>query len=440
MPDQQLEELYRYILPFVGEEEWRTRKEKIELYFKSISISNASIAQPTVARLNFLDDQFGWFFYLLESSLYRPINVEANQQARILPIFTRISDDLELLKDIKNVDKQLKKLTTSKQPDSELFEILVALVWARNGCSEVEFLQPHRKHKLHDLRAVQRGEEWAIEAKRMTLSEYSLNEREKWLVLFKPVQEFLVRRKLPFILEVTFHEELETYEDDFLFAEVTSKLNFVTCPCTLVNNQRLTVKVRFVDFEKIESHLSSWHVKVPSRQLDELVTGEKQVSGRGTTHAVEAKIVKRGAGELFNDYVHELSWAAGAVWASDAERSYERKARDIRKHLSDANDQLPIDLPSVIHVGLETYDGVLVEQERFERIFKTAMHFEPEGKNLRFIFCHLYQAYSTFVKPWEFDETVYYFGVDQNSPIPRDTTVIPFEIVEEGVHWLKPSP
>jgi hypothetical protein len=440
VPDQNLDALYKYILPFVGEEEWRLRKEKIESHFRAADISGASSARFQTTRFNFLDDQFGWFFYLLESTLYRPINVEANQQARILPIFTRISDDLELLKSLKNVNKQFEKLVLSSQPDSELFEILVALVWARNGCSEVEFLQPHKRHKLHDIRAIQRGEIWAIEAKRMTLSGYSLAEREKWLVLWRPVQELLLTQKLPFILEVTFHKELKVYEDDFLIAAVADKLKFVAGPCTLIDTPSLTLRVRFVDFEKIDSHLNSWHVKVPSRQLDELITGEKQVSGRGTTHVIEAKFVKRGGSGFFNDYIEDLNWAAGAVWSVDAERSYQMKARDIRRQLSDANSQLPNGTPGAIHVGLETYDGVLVEEERFNRIFNTALQFDPQGKDLRFMFCHLYQSYSTFVKPWEFDETVYYFGVDQNCPIPQNTTISPFEIVEEGVHWLKPAP
>jgi hypothetical protein len=439
-PDPHVEALYKFILSFIGVGQWQARKEKIERYFEVVSGRQESLDEASFSRLNYLDDQFGWYMYLVESSLYRPLNVEVNQAARVLPLFTRIGEDLDLLKGIGRIEKLIEKLITSKQPDSELFEILVALVWARNGCTEVEFLTPDRTRKLHDIRAVQHGEEWAVEAKRLTGSEYSLKERDKWLTLWKPIQSMLVHNRQSLVLEITFHEELETYSDDFLEKEIGDKLKFVAVPGTLLNNDKVAIKVRFVDFAKILAHLRRYQVKIPSRQIDELITGEEAGTGRGRTFVMKANFVKRGSGKIFNDYVDDISWAAGAVWACDAERGYERKARDIRKHLSEANGQLPSDKPGVIHVGLETYDGMLVEHERFARIFSTSASFDPRGKDLRFIFCHLYQAHTPLERPWDFDETVYPFGRGGTIPIPNDMTVSPKEIVEAGCHWLKPAP
>lgn len=194
-PDPHVEALYKYILSFIGDGQWQARKEKIERHFELVSERQESLEEASFSRLNYLDDQFGWYMYLVECSLYRPLNVEVNQAARVLPLFTRIGEDLDLLKGVVQIKQQIEKLITSKQPDSELFEILVALVWARNGCSEVEFLMPDRARKMHDIRAVQRGEEWAVEAKRLTGSEYSLKERDKWLTLWKPIQSMLVHNR-----------------------------------------------------------------------------------------------------------------------------------------------------------------------------------------------------------------------------------------------------
>lgn len=441
-PNPNVEAMYEWLLSLMGNVQWQARRAKIESHFQSVATTQESILTAPFSRLNYVDDLFGWYFYLVECSLYRPINVEVNQAARILPLFTRIGENLDLLRNIRRADEQARKLIASKQPDSELFEILVALVWARNNCSEVEFLLPDPARKLHDIRAVQNGEEWAIEAKKLTSPEYSLREREKWLRLWRPVQNLLVRHEQPFILDITFHQELESFDDDFLDNEIGGKLKFVAVAGTLVDNQKVTVKVRFVDFRKIAAHLAEVQVKMPSRQLDELITGEQSATGRGRTTVMKARPVKRGSGTIFNDYVDEISWAAGAVWECDAERSYHKKAKDIRERLSGGTSQLPNDRPGVIHVGLETYDGMLVEKQRYGRIFETALSFDPRGKDLRFIYCHLYQAHTPLERPWDFDETIYPFAVQGtvSTPIPNAMTVCPQEFVDDGVHWLKPVP
>jgi hypothetical protein len=119
------------------------------------------------------------------------------------------------------------------------------------------------------------------------------------------------------------------------------------------------------------------------------------------------------------------------------------KARDIRGHLSDAVQQLPSGAPAAIHVGLETVDGPTVEEERNRRIFGTVTRFSPHGKDLKWVYCHLFQSYSPPEnKPWFIDETIYYFtdGLTPD-PLPHHGLIVPDDIPHmDGVHWHRDAP
>ena len=431
-PDPDVEAVFKWLMSYIPASEWQTRRRDIESHFQAVA--NPTVELGPLARLNYLADPLGWYLYLVECSLFDPVSVEVNQAARVLPFFRKLGEDLDLLKSIGGLERQVSKLFLSKQPDSELFEMLVALVWARNDCSNVEFVED-KSQKSPDIYASKHGERWGVEAKRLGGSEYSLKEREKWLKLWKPVSIALVEGRLPIVVDVTFHVELTSLPDDYLEQELCGKLRFVACSGTLMSNDVMTVAVKFVELNKIANHLRKYRVKRPSRQLDELITGEWPVAGRGSTTLMKARSVKIGHAKIFNDYVDDIEWAAGATWHCDAERALEQKARDIRKRLSEATEQLRDDQPGVVHIGLETYDGMLVERERYDRILNTLRSFDPRGKDLRHVYCHLYQSYTPPDKLWDFDETVYCFGVSPDSPIVKDTTVVPFDVVREGVHW-----
>jgi hypothetical protein len=89
-----------------------------------------------------------------------------------------------------------------------------------------------------------------------------------------------------------------------------------------------------------------------------------------------------------------LNFAVGVFWSCDSEKAIQKKARDIRGHLSKALKQLPNNSKIAVHVGLETHDGRIVEAERYSRIFNTVSNFSPNGKNLKWVYCHLFQPYS----------------------------------------------
>jgi hypothetical protein len=342
---------------------------------------------------------------------------------------------------ISGLNERVKLLLTRNmgKADSVLFEIMTALLWVRNGYDQVEFIQEAPPDKRPDIKALSGNEEWFIECKRLAKSSgYSLREREKWLRMWRYLTNFLVEERYPFIFDITFHVEIESLPDDFLQKELLGKIKYISPPCTMISNETWDVSVTAVDFEKANDHLEKFYIKNPSDQLAELVAGRRDPN-RGFTYLVGGKMVQMGKGGGNNRYLDRLGFAAGSFWECDAERAIEKKARDIRGHLSDAVKQVPTDEKSVIHVGLETLDGGVVEVLRNKRIANTIFNFHALGKNLQCIYCHLFQSYSPPEEAWVIDETVRFFKGEKFAgyePLEKSFMVLPDEESgRHGVHW-----
>jgi hypothetical protein len=427
--------------------EWNRRKEAIERYLESILVTRSSRENPVILEpISINTDRIGWYLYLAEVALTDIVKCEPIQASRVLPLFQRLGMCFDQVTSIGGIEKRVRRILWGEaaNPDSGLFEILIALLWKRNGWSAVEFIPESPSRKTADLRASSEGTEWTIECKRLSKSpQYSQQEREKWLRMWDPFSQFLVDQRMPYVLDVVFHEELESLPDSFLVEQLAGKLPLVLPPCTVIENEQWKVNVSLVDFAAARQHLSKYYVKYPSDQLYQLIAGRRDPN-RGFTYIVGGDVVRIGEGGGNNYFLTSMEFAAGAFWHCDADRAIERKARDIRKHLAQAVQQLPQTGASVVHVGLETLDGVLVEAERHQRILRTVRNFSPGGKDLRWVYCHLYQSYAPPEKAWVIDETIYYFShADhvKDQPLEHLGTVLPEDDPgDAGVHWLRDPP
>lgn len=445
--EARLRRLLRWFLEPLTDGEWTARKSAIEDHVEAAhTILPAGSPDRALSSVSTSSDRMGWYLYLLDVALNDPPKCEPTQGARVLPIFQRLAEDMELLLRLGGVeDKRTRLMGVDRaNPDSGLFEVLVGLLWKRNGWKNVTFVPEAPPHKRPDLEAASKRKHWAIECKRLAKSSaYSDAEREKWLRMWRPLSEMLVDRRYPIVLEIVFHVELESLPDDFLVDELRGKLALAIPPCSLVANDKWDVRVRRVEMQAVRRHLRSNFVKYPSTQLNELIAGPIDPN-RGFTCVVRGKMVRIGEGLGNNRFLDELDFAAGAYWHCDAERSIERKARDIRTRLAEAVEQIPVGHAAVVHIGLETLDGMLVEATRYKRIMETVSTFDLRGKDVRWVYCHLYQSYAPPDRGWVLDETVYYFGKhrpNQHRPLKHAGTIVP-TIDNEGlgVHWLKPPP
>jgi len=330
------------------------------------------------------------------------------------------------------------------QADSGLFEMLVAVLWAKNGWKDVELIPPAPPAKTPDIKAASLKEEWFVECKRLYQSSgYSRREREKWLTMWRLFRGFLSDNQLPYVLDIVFHVELESLPDEFLRDELSRKLGLAAAPCKLISNETWDIDVSLVNLRAVQAQLRRSYVKLPSGRLNELIGGRRD-PGRGFTSMFKGEYVRMGSGRGCNIYVDSLDFAAGAFWHCDAERAIEQKARDIRRHLAAAIEQLPANAPCAVHVGLETLDGWPVEAERYARIINTVYSFDSRGKDLRWIYCHLFQPYAPPDQAWVYDETVYNFSYhrpENEAPLQFHPLTVSFDQEPtDGVHWLRDAP
>jgi len=432
---------YEWLLRFFDSADWNQRRRNIESQLLAVARPHAEpVGSKDFKSVSIVEDRIGWYLYLAETFLDRPLSYEPIQGARVLPVFAQLGDHCELLDRIGGIREKILEIINPEQrnPDAGLFEILTALMYARDGWQTVELIPRSRKEKRPDIRVQSGKTEWFVECKRLVgWSAYSTRERKKWLRLWEPLAKILWKRHFPLVFEICFHVELESLPDDFVLNGLADKLQLIVPPCTVIENREWTVQVRHVDMDRIREHMSKFFIKNPSDQLQELIIGRRVRQG-GTTTLFFGKSGTMGPPTGTNRVIESIDFAAGAVWDCDAPRSIEIKSRDIRSHLADAVEQLPAGFPSVVHIGLETLDGWFVEKERYERICRTVLPFDANGKQLHWIYCHLFQPYSPPEADWEFDETVYFFKQDKYDgppPLKQDSMIVPYEFMRSGVHW-----
>lgn len=440
----EVQRVVEWFLSFMKPEEWRSRKETIENHIEYINAPKKPGEETRNHQsLSFQNDKIGWYLYLAEMILTEPTKYEPIQGARVIPIFERLGTDFELLRQIGGIDEKVSNLLSFGQrnipePDSVLFEILVALLWKRNGWEDVSFIPESPPEKRPDIRVASGNTEWFIECKRLNgTSDYSEKERQKWLKMWSHLRDYLVDKQIPAVFEIVFHVELDTLPDDFLVRQLAGKLSLLSSPCIVISNEQWQVSFDTINFEKAKAHLEQFSVKISSTQLQELIAGYRDPN-RGFTYVVCGKTKYFGGKHVNNKYLTSMEFAAGAFWHCDAEASIDKKARGIRKRLGEAVKQLPENKSCVVHVGLETLDGVLVEAERYKRIFNTAQNFDNSGKDLRWIYCHLFQSYAPPDQDWVFDETVHYFShrnTGNEQPLNHHLVMTSVDDSYNGIHY-----
>ena len=438
--DPHVEKSLNWLLSFEDSIDWADRLALIEERRFNTGVQQPEFRQTGYDHQNWPDDdRMGWYVYLALAALNRPFKYEPREGCRILPVLNRLGSHLPELKTIEGVSRRVKRLLArdTQQPDAILFELLVALLWKMNGFETVEFLDETPKGKTPDLRALKGTDEWFIECKRLDRhSLYTSNERAKWRNMWSLLSERLVGGGYSVVLDIHFHVELSSLPDDYLATELPGKLNFVELPTHMVSNNTMDVVVTRVDYAAANRHLGRYSVRCPSDQLDELIGGERDPN-RGFSAIVAGDFQDRD-GAAFLDH---LSFGAGAFWHCDAPKAIMTKARHVRGRLASAIDQLPDKGKGVVHIGIETVDGAMVEEARFIRNRLNVPTLHVKGKDVRMVYCHLLQFYSPPRDLWVVDETVNFFGGDNVHPL-RSVGIFPSDepAVEGGTHWQRSPP
>lgn len=155
-----------WFLSYLEKDTWETRKKNVVKYFreqedntyKNFDQAMKSMEEPK-NRVAFHEDWVAWYLFLVECLHERPLVSELAQSARVFPFFAAVGRHIELAKKIVGIDEKLSEFLNGKinQPDSTLFELVVAIMYARNGY-RVEFIPETALNKTPDLK-VTKGEE-----------------------------------------------------------------------------------------------------------------------------------------------------------------------------------------------------------------------------------------------------------------------------------------
>jgi len=115
----------------------------------------------------------------------------------------------------------------------------------------------------------------------------------------------------------------------------------------------------------------------------------------------------------------------------------DKKAKDIKKLLSDAMKQVPRDKPSIIHLAAETMEGPDVERRRTEKLLAGMPDFDFDGAPVALVRFHRLQAHQRASMLFELDETVDNLrvqGIDL-SQVPRMVVAPQDSPMLHGAHW-----
>lgn len=418
-----------YFRSLITAEAWEPRRAAVAKRFYEMLTSSVT---SDIGKGKFFDDRdlFGWYLFLGESFNDHPWNYEVIYGCRVIPVFAAIGRNLDQLVSIEGFrDRALRLIGPERsQPNGPLFEMLVAAAYARAGAT-VRFEEERSGGpKTYDLAIELNGKRWAVECKRIEAGEYGENERERMRELWRLPGFLLVKEERNTIVDLNFKIELADVPDSYVLRRVKKYLNRGLA-FHMWSDSIALGSVGSLDITPIQEALQKEYLLHPSPQFTKLLTG---------SYAREESMLLLQRIQFASNphFIDDLDLAVVARWSSNSEYAIDKKARDILKRLSDANDQLPDDVAGVIHIGFEALGSGEIERRRYNKILDTARGFDRGQSKLEYIYCHYFAPDPSPPTIWAIDETVQWIGISpKGRPLEHGKLLPSDDHGREGVHW-----
>ncbi|ELA00623.1 hypothetical protein D769_04314 [Cupriavidus sp. HMR-1] len=421
--------------------EWSQRRGQVLEHLKNRR-KGSKLAEAESIRVR--EDEMGWYLFLCEQSIYDPLCVDVSQSQRILPYFASLGLRWHHAREIVGIERKLDELLHDyrKHPDGHFFELLVALSYAEAGW-RVTFIEEVRGEKNADIHVVRGKEEYFVECKRMSrTTDYSVKERNRFLEIWHAGRDALVKNQQWIWFKGTFHKDLFELPDSFLLDLWKTSLPLGLGERVLVNNEAATIKARLIDRSSVIRHFREFKVKMNSPMFTRVIGGDWAPDNSSVTllPLVQISHVQGCEARELGMYVEEVGFACGFTRETDSEVSIDKKAKDVKKLLSEAVRQVPNDRPSIIHLAAETMEGGDVERRRTEKLEDLMRSFSFEGKPVKLVRFHRLQSHQRTNMQFEIDETVdTLHGHEMNvSATPRQVVVPYGSSVQQIAHWDLP--
>jgi hypothetical protein len=144
---------FEWLLSFFDRGDWIQRRSRLETQLLAVARPHTTpIGSEDFRSASIMDDRIGWYRYLEETVLNRPLSYEAIPGARVLPIVEQLGSHVELLDRIRVLREKCLDIIhpERRNPDPGLLEILTALMYVRSGWPQVEFIPRSREEKQPD--------------------------------------------------------------------------------------------------------------------------------------------------------------------------------------------------------------------------------------------------------------------------------------------------
>lgn len=413
--DQYVEDLYLWLIARIGESLWRQRRTKIQKELKKI-VDNFFTSTEKDLNDNLLSsksDKVGWYLYLVECYLYLQDEYEFLQGSRVIPYFSILGENLENLKKINNFEHKIDNFLReeNKAPDQDIFEFLVALLYIKSGYEEVTFIKESPPNRTPDIYVRNRRYEYYVECKRFSKdSGYHGEERKAWYKIWTPFSRYLLSKNKYLIMDIVFHIEILELDEKYLINKVRNKINEFSSG-TLIQDDEVTITAKPFNKKVVNDFLNIEPLKVNSPKLINLITGSYDpLKGLSILACYKHGRVDISGTNINNIFTEKIDFAITAFRSFDSPESINKKARDIKKRVSEAEKQIPKGKRGIIHVGVETLEGNLTTKQRFDKILHSTIGFKvSEDKEIDYILCHFLQPESSPDEIFGFAETTAYF-------------------------------
>lgn len=436
-----------WLIEEIGADNWTVRRKNLIEYFTQVKILELGEGLGDESKLvngfkpiAVYDDWLGWYMYLIESIGTRPYCDDPFQSARIYPFFAAIGKNLKVLNMIPGLDARKRSLVNEKQnqPDSTLYELLVAAAYQREGWS-VEFLQESKSGKMPDLKITKGNRYFYVECKRLAkINSYAEDERQLWQSMSKHLSNDLHLANVSGTLDIKFFVGLETLPETFLKEKAISAFREQGVERSFVRSwPELEIRYCPLDISKINEVLERSSTRAASPNFIAMFWGDYDMHGQYTNAASFTKyeiVNEEDELSILNYFVAGVSWAVAYKWTCVSENSIDKKAKDVKKLLSKAVSQIPDNEPGIVHIGYETVSGPYVETIRHEKIKKTVKTFDYGEKRIENIIFNSIQPLVDLGR-WECAETPIFFA--KKTTVLQDLMLLAPANIEQSneTHW-----
>lgn len=399
MEYSRIKAFYRLLVDRLGEQAWAKRKAAYEARVREKEY-NLNLALPIEPQLFEPEDgDVDWYILACELAYDVQQSDSAYSSKRVYPYAMAIGSVAEQVRNIPNVDGVMDKmLANNNQPDTQLFELLTASFYLKNGYKvsflpELSITWPDGKTKKTPDLLVQTGEEgFYVECKRAAQqTKYSLDERHAWAQIWAVLSLHMLRVAPWSIVDITFHDQVKHASAEEVIRVVDVALQKGG---GRVRNGSISVELRWVDRGPLERHYRRFSVRPNCPQHEFLVFGDVDSNEKRSIATIAESIVRAGTPDsILNIFVQDVANCVAAQWRCDHEISLGLRSKHFKSLINDAVTQIPPDKPGVVHVFYETRDGIAIEEMRRAKNIDNIANYDASGTTVAGVLMHAVNYY-----------------------------------------------